>query len=46
MHVQASVKIKGDGDVLVRRQGRKKGKRIVRLYLINKKIKRRKTRQG
>lgn len=46
MKVRASVKKISPDDVLVRRVGRKKGKRIARLYVINDKKPKNKQRQG
>lgn len=46
MKVRASVKKISEGDVLARRVGLKKGKRIARLYVINKKKPKNKQRQG
>jgi large subunit ribosomal protein L36 len=46
MKVRASVKKISPDDVLVRRVGRKKGKRIARLFVINKKKPKNKQRQG
>ena len=46
MKVRASVKKVSPDDKLVRRVGRKKGKRIARLRIINKKKPKNKQRQG
>ena len=46
MKVRASVKKISPDDVLVRRVGRKNGKRIARLYVINKKKPKNRQRQG